>query len=190
MACSSFFNNSGCWFAASLELPAHFAQPVKAHSDQVPGLHFGATCPGAGRDHRACCHCAVMGRHVLQPSRQQPGRVLQAVGAGKALGGAVVDLQRGCLLAPVMVAQRRKILPVAERQAAVALAVSQQSPTRWLPLLGIALALLLTPLFSALGLPTLTAPVIAAGWLLQAGLRGRDSQAQRANKAGRLPVKR
>lgn len=72
----------------------------------------------------------------------------------------------------------------------IALAVSQQSPSRWLPLLGIALALLLTPLFSALGLPTLTAPFIAAGWLMQAGLRGRDSQAQRANKAGRLPVKR
>jgi urea transporter len=33
------------------------------------------------------------------------------------------------------------------------------------------LALLLTPLFAAIGLPTLTAPFILAGWLIRAGLQ-------------------
>jgi urea transporter len=48
-----------------------------------------------------------------------------------------------------------------------ALAFSTQRQQPWLPLLGIAAALLLTPMFSAIGLPTLTAPFILAGWLIR-----------------------
>ncbi|WP_223514202.1 urea transporter [Pseudomonas sp. GL-B-19] len=46
-----------------------------------------------------------------------------------------------------------------------ALAFSSQRQQPWLPLVGIALALLLTPMFAAIGLPTLTAPFILACWL-------------------------
>jgi urea transporter len=53
----------------------------------------------------------------------------------------------------------------------VALAFSAQRQQPWLPLAGIALALLLTPVFAAIGLPTLTAPFILAGWLVRAGLK-------------------
>ena len=49
----------------------------------------------------------------------------------------------------------------------VALAFSAQRQQPWLPLAGIALALLLTPVFAAIGLPTLTAPFILAGWLVR-----------------------
>lgn len=48
-----------------------------------------------------------------------------------------------------------------------ALALSSQRQQPWLPLLGITLALLLTPLFAAIGLPTLTAPFILACWLVR-----------------------
>lgn len=50
-----------------------------------------------------------------------------------------------------------------------ALAFSGQRDQPWLPLLGIVLALLVTPLFAAIGLATLTAPFILAGWLIRAG---------------------
>ncbi|MEX6504595.1 urea transporter [Pseudomonas zhanjiangensis] len=53
--------------------------------------------------------------------------------------------------------------------ALAAIALSQVHRTPWLPLLGIALALLLQPGFSALGLPALTMPFILACWLVQAG---------------------
>lgn len=49
--------------------------------------------------------------------------------------------------------------------AALALSAQRQQP--WLPLVGITLALLLTPLFAAIGLPTLTAPFILACWLVR-----------------------
>ena len=49
----------------------------------------------------------------------------------------------------------------------VALAFSAQRQQPWLPLAGIALALLLTPVFATIGLPTLTAPFILAGWLVR-----------------------
>ncbi|WP_092171199.1 urea transporter [Pseudomonas sp. NFACC37-1] len=49
----------------------------------------------------------------------------------------------------------------------VALALSQQRRP-WLPLMGIVLAIMLTPGFTALGLPALTAPFILACWLIQA----------------------
>ncbi|MHA6233815.1 urea transporter [Pseudomonas mohnii] len=49
----------------------------------------------------------------------------------------------------------------------VALAFSTQRQPPWLPVVGIALALLLTPIFATIGLPTLTAPFILAGWLVR-----------------------
>ena len=49
----------------------------------------------------------------------------------------------------------------------VALAFSAQRQQPWLPLAGIAVTLLLTPVFAAIGLPTLTAPFILAGWLVR-----------------------
>lgn len=55
--------------------------------------------------------------------------------------------------------------------ALAALAFSQQRRQPWLPLFGIALAILLTPGFSALGLSALTAPFILACWLVRAGIR-------------------
>lgn len=48
-----------------------------------------------------------------------------------------------------------------------ALAFSAQRRQPWLPLVGIGLALLLTPVFAAIGLPTLTAPFIVACWLIR-----------------------
>ncbi|AHZ72285.1 Urea transporter [Pseudomonas mandelii JR-1] len=48
-----------------------------------------------------------------------------------------------------------------------ALALSSLRQQPWLPLAGIASALLLTPVFSAIGLPTLTAPFILACWLVR-----------------------
>ncbi|MFJ4196589.1 urea transporter [Pseudomonas sp. NPDC089534] len=52
-----------------------------------------------------------------------------------------------------------------------ALAFSAQRRQPWLPLAGIGLALLTTPLFGALGLAPLTAPFILACWLLRTGTR-------------------
>lgn len=52
-----------------------------------------------------------------------------------------------------------------------ALAFSPQRRQPWLPLLGILLAVLLTPGFNALGLATLTAPFILACWLIRAGIQ-------------------
>ncbi len=55
--------------------------------------------------------------------------------------------------------------------ALVALALGQQHRTPWPALIGIALAIVLTPGFSALGLAPLTAPFILACWLIRAGAR-------------------
>ncbi|RDS88677.1 urea transporter [Pseudomonas fluorescens] len=55
--------------------------------------------------------------------------------------------------------------------ALAALALSQARRQPWLPLLGILLAILLTPGFAALHLPALTAPFILACWLVRAGAR-------------------
>lgn len=55
--------------------------------------------------------------------------------------------------------------------ALAAVALSQVRRQPWLPLLGILLALLLTPGVAALHLPTLTAPFILACWLVRAGAR-------------------
>jgi urea transporter len=55
--------------------------------------------------------------------------------------------------------------------ALVALALSPARRSPWLPLVGILLAILLTPGFAALGLAPLTAPFILAGWLVRATVR-------------------
>lgn len=55
--------------------------------------------------------------------------------------------------------------------ALAAMALSQMRRQPWLPLLGILLAILLTPGFAALHLPALTAPFILACWLIRAGVR-------------------
>jgi len=55
--------------------------------------------------------------------------------------------------------------------ALAALALSQVRCQAWLPLLGILLAIILTPGFAALHLPALTAPFILACWLVRASLR-------------------
>ena len=55
--------------------------------------------------------------------------------------------------------------------ALAALALSQVRCQAWLPLLGILLAIVLTPGFAALHLPALTAPFILACWLVRASLR-------------------
>jgi urea transporter len=52
-----------------------------------------------------------------------------------------------------------------------ALAFSSQRRQPWLPLLGIGLALALTPLFAVIGLPTLTAPFILACWLVRSAVQ-------------------
>ncbi|MCK1793502.1 urea transporter [Pseudomonas violetae] len=48
-----------------------------------------------------------------------------------------------------------------------ALACHSRQHKPWLPLIGIALALVLTPVFAAIGLPTLTAPFILSCWLIR-----------------------
>ncbi|MEX5628453.1 urea transporter [Pseudomonas marginalis] len=55
--------------------------------------------------------------------------------------------------------------------ALAALALSQARRQPWLPLLGILLAILVTPGFAAVHLPALTAPFILACWLVRAGAR-------------------
>jgi urea transporter len=55
-----------------------------------------------------------------------------------------------------------------------ALAFNSQRQPSWLPVVGIALALLLTPMFAAVGMPTLTAPFILACWLLRTATQKLD----------------
>jgi len=55
--------------------------------------------------------------------------------------------------------------------ALAALAFSDQRYKPWLPAIAVALAILLQPGFSGLGLATLTAPFILACWLVQASAR-------------------
>lgn len=55
--------------------------------------------------------------------------------------------------------------------ALAGVALSQVRRQPWLPLLGILLAIILTPGFAALHLPALTAPFILACWLVRAGAR-------------------
>lgn len=69
--------------------------------------------------------------------------------------------------------------------ALAALALSQGRRHPWLPLLGILLAILLTPGFAALHLPALTAPFILACWLVRAG--GRVLQKPRMDRPFESP---
>ncbi|MEX5547561.1 urea transporter [Pseudomonas pergaminensis] len=69
--------------------------------------------------------------------------------------------------------------------ALAALALSQVRRHPWLPLLGILLAILLTPGFAALHLPALTAPFILACWLVRAG--GRVLQKPRMDRPFESP---
>lgn len=55
--------------------------------------------------------------------------------------------------------------------ALAGLAFSHQRNRPWLPIFAIALAIVLQPGFSQLGLPTLTAPFVLACWLVQASAR-------------------
>ena len=55
--------------------------------------------------------------------------------------------------------------------ALAALALSQACRRPWQPLLGILLAVILTPGFTALHLPALTAPFVLACWLVHASQR-------------------
>ncbi|MDO4236917.1 urea transporter [Pseudomonas sp.] len=55
--------------------------------------------------------------------------------------------------------------------ALAALALSQARREPWLPLIGIVLAIMLTPGFAALHLPALTAPFILTCWLVRASQR-------------------
>ncbi|NWA34757.1 urea transporter [Pseudomonas sp. C6002] len=55
--------------------------------------------------------------------------------------------------------------------ALAALALSQYRRQPWLPLIGILLAIILTPGFTGLNLPALTAPFILATWLVRASQR-------------------
>ena len=71
-----------------------------------------------------------------------------------------------------------------------ALALSHQSQRPWLPVLGILLTLLLLPVFSALGLPPLTAPFILGCWLVQATLRALWPKPLEAKEQCRLRIER
>ncbi|WP_025132321.1 urea transporter [Pseudomonas sp. PH1b] len=62
--------------------------------------------------------------------------------------------------------------------ALVGLALGPQARRPWPPLLGMLLALLITPGLVALGLPPLTAPFVLACWLVRAGSRIFGAQAR------------
>ncbi len=73
--------------------------------------------------------------------------------------------------------------------ALVALALSQRQRTPWPVLIGMLLANLLTPGFSALGLAPLTAPFILACWLVRAGARVLHQTSNSRPQAQRWPAK-
>ena len=85
-----------------------------------------------------------------------------------ALTGAV----SGVLIALLLNETRSALLGLhSYNPALAALALSQARRQPWLPLLGILLAVILTPGFAALHLPALTAPFILACWLVRASQR-------------------
>lgn len=63
--------------------------------------------------------------------------------------------------------------------ALAALAFSQSRGQPWKPIVAIALALLLQPVFFMLAVPALTAPFVVACWLLNIGIRLNDRPANR-----------
>lgn len=85
---------------------------------------------------------------------------------------AVIGASSGVLIGWLLDDTRAALLGLhSYNPALAALALSQARRQPWLPLLGILLAILLTPGFAALHLPALTAPFILACWLVLAGAR-------------------
>ncbi|KAA6159532.1 urea transporter [Pseudomonas veronii] len=85
---------------------------------------------------------------------------------------AVIGASSGVLIALLLDETTAALLGLhSYNPALAALALSQARRQPWLPLLGILLAILLTPGFAALHLPALTAPFILACWLVRASLR-------------------
>jgi urea transporter len=85
---------------------------------------------------------------------------------------AVIGASSGVLIALLLDETTAALLGLhSYNPALAALALSQARRQPWLPLLGILLAILLTPGFAALHLPALTAPFILACWLVHAGRR-------------------
>jgi urea transporter len=78
----------------------------------------------------------------------------------------------GCACGVVLALMQQEPLALAGYNPALAgLAFSQQRNKPWLALCAILLAMVLQPGFTALGVPTLTAPFILACWLVQASTR-------------------
>ena len=89
-----------------------------------------------------------------------------------AAGWALIGASVGVLLALWLDEPAGALLGLhSYNPALAAMALSQMRRQPWLPLLGILLAILLTPGFAALHLPALTAPFILACWLVRAGVR-------------------
>ncbi|NJJ58821.1 urea transporter [Pseudomonas sp. B14(2022)] len=85
---------------------------------------------------------------------------------------AVIGASSGVLIALLLDETTAALLGLhSYNPALAALALSQARHQPWLPLLGILLAIVLTPGFAALHLPALTAPFILACWLVRAGGR-------------------
>ncbi|WP_053130563.1 urea transporter [Pseudomonas sp. MIACH] len=85
---------------------------------------------------------------------------------------AVIGAGSGVLIALLLDETTAALLGLhSYNPALAALALSQARRQPWLPLLGILLAIFLTPGFAALHLPALSAPFILACWLVRAGAR-------------------
>ena len=85
---------------------------------------------------------------------------------------ALIGASTGALIALLLGEPTSALLGLhSYNPALAALALSQTPRQPWLPLLGIGLAISLTPAFTALHLPVLTAPFILACWLVHAGRR-------------------
>ncbi|OPA95775.1 urea transporter [Pseudomonas fluorescens] len=84
---------------------------------------------------------------------------------------ALIGASSGVLIGLVLDAPGALLGLHSYNPALAALTLSQARRQPWLPLLGILLAILLTPGFAALHLPALTAPFILACWLVHAGRR-------------------
>mgnify|MGYP000374316615 CR=1 FL=1 len=85
---------------------------------------------------------------------------------------ALTGASLGVLLALLMDEPASALLGLhSYNPALAALALSQQRRHPWLPLTGILLAIILTPGFTGLNLPALTAPFILATWLVRASQR-------------------
>jgi len=85
---------------------------------------------------------------------------------------ALIGASTGVLIALILGEPASALLGLhSYNPALAALALSQTRRQPWMPLLGIGLAIILTPGFAALHLPALTAPFILACWLVHATRR-------------------